>query len=939
MTARLLHPDEYELDTRSSADSQGSFNLDEADFESQVPPRPRRVLRQIPLLARLFLSTNFAYRPLKPSRRFLWGSTRLAYPRLRFRRCFLRLHAVAGIICALVILTAIFRPSYTRLPPHYSSLRDAVSQSTEPGRGNPRNEKVFIAASLYDRNGDLAQGHWGASVLRLIDLLGKDNVFLSVYENDSGTEGERALRGLEEQITCEKSIVFEEHLDLATLPKVIVPDGSRRTKRIEYLAEVRNRALRPLNNQHEVQYDRLLYLNDVAFDPIDALHLLFSTNVAEDGSAHYRAVCAIDFINPFKFYDTYATRDLQGYSMGLPFFPWFSTAGESQSREDVLSGKDAVRVRSCWSGMVAFDARFFQGSPGNQKYKGVETPVQFRASHELFWEASECCLIHADIQDPFATGEDSGIYLNPFVRVAYDPRTLSWLGTTRRFEKIYSFIQNLGSRFVGLPWFNPRRDEVPGQIVKQTVWVPNGEAGSGSFQAFDRVAGKDGFCGRPGLQFSNRVTGVIYGVLDSLMDRASLASLEESRHAPKSAKWKAVRTSGARPRPKAALVASVNSTNASSFTPASPFTSPSSILDSANPPSSSSSSLITQQVCPEQGENRSEAMYPVADVDDTAGFMAAARAWKPERDYFSASSSQSADACNDDGSHEDKTGDAFRTNAAAVYDAFCIPGEDAFDGFAPPQSDAGNFEAESEIQQSVTEWDGTDNTVKQEQQPITVATASRSLPATHASEEDRENLTTFKSWGPPAPRDKPAARIRRIIIKGLPAAWCSPAKVLSFVHGGTIDSINVTPSGTAHILFCDADACRAFYDKYPNGIDLDRDRKITVLVEMGQEVDIIPSGLSFSLSVGATRVVRAVGAQLDVSMEQLVKLATSKNGKLEKIIDTYTPGEARSIIFRFCSVDDAVRFRASFVRKVDFEQCNVQYAADPCETATGYHVD
>ncbi|RAK73970.1 uncharacterized protein BO72DRAFT_451076 [Aspergillus fijiensis CBS 313.89] len=342
-------------------------------------------------------------------------------------------------------------------------------------------------------------------------------------------------------------------------------------------------------------------------------------------------------------------------------------------------------------------------------------------------------------------------------------------------------------------------------------------------------------------------------------------------------------------------------------------------------------------------------MYPVADVDDTAGFMAAARAWKPERDYFN-SSAQVEDVSNDKQGGEDNSANALDYNATAGDDDFVgIPGDDAFDGFAPPKSDAGDFEAGLETQKSVTDWDGADNTVKQEQQQqqqqqqkqrVTAAAAS-SLPVTHtpSEEEDRENLTTFKSWGPPAPRDKPAARIRRVIIKGLPTAWCSPAKVLSLVHGGAIDSINVTSSGTAHILFCEADACKAFYDKYPNGIDLDREKKLTVFVEMGQEVDVVSSSLSFSLSVGATRVVRAVGAQMDVNMEKLVKLATSKNGKLEKMIDTYVPGEARSIVFRFCSVDDAVRFRAAFVREIEFEQCNVQYAADPCETATGYHVD
>lgn len=372
-------------------------------------------------------------------------------------------------------------------------------ENSGPGRGNPRNEKVFIAASLYDRDGELARGQWGQQLLALVDLLGPQNVFVSIYENDSGDEGHDALRELEQQIASPKSIVFEDHLDPKDLPSVTIPGGEKRIKRIEYLAQVRNKALKPLEDDPETRYDKLLYLNDILFNPLDALQLLFSTNANDDGVSQYRAACAVDFDNPFKFYDTYATRDLQGYSMGLPFFPWFSTAGDGQSRKDVLQNKDAVRVRSCWGGMVAFDAKYFQSPPPTRT-----TPVRFRSGQDLFWEASECCLIHADIQDPQTNVDeitDTGIYMNPYVRVAYDRRTLSWLGTTRRFEKLYSFIHNVGNHLVGLPWYNPRRTEGPGQTVQENVWVSDSSLdGGGSFQVVDRIAGNDGFCGRRGLQ-------------------------------------------------------------------------------------------------------------------------------------------------------------------------------------------------------------------------------------------------------------------------------------------------------------------------------------------------------------------------------------------------------------------------------------------------------
>lgn len=519
MSVRLLHPDEYELVTRSSLESQESFNLDEADFESHTHNKPNFLRRGPSLLSRL-LSFSFAgYRLLKDSSIAPLRSRRKRAScsrRLSARRLCFYFHVFAGVIVALIVLTFLFWPSYTRLPPHYEALRRSVLQSKTPGRGNPRNEKVFIAASLYDREGDLAGGQWGRAVLQLIELLGEDNVFLSIYENDSGPRGESALREFEQQVTCNKSILFEEHLNLADIPAITLPDGSKRIKRIAYLAEVRNRALRPLDEHSDLRYDKLLYLNDVVFDPIDAVQLLFSTNASEDGVARYRAACSVDFINAFKFYDTYATRDLQGYSMGVPFFPWFTTAGNGQSRKDVLEGKDAVRVRSCWGGMVAFDAKFFQSPEKPQsindrkevtvsrEYTENRLPVRFRSEPELFWDASECCLIHADIQDPPSNIDeitDTGIYMNPFVRVAYDGTTLSWLRTTRRFEKLYSPIHNIVNHLVGMPRYNPRRGEVPGQEVEEKVWVPDAaKSAGGSFLTIKRVAGNSGFCGRQGLQ-------------------------------------------------------------------------------------------------------------------------------------------------------------------------------------------------------------------------------------------------------------------------------------------------------------------------------------------------------------------------------------------------------------------------------------------------------
>jgi len=233
--------------------------------------------------------------------------------------------------------------------------------------------------------------------------------------------------------------LVSEHLPLVDISHITLLSGESRTKRIAFLAEVRNRTLGPLHDSSS-QLDKLLYINDVIFNPIDAVQLLFPTNIDTDGRTQYGAVCAMDFVNSFKFYDRYATRDLEGYEMGVLFFPWFTNSGESFSRKDLLAQKDAVRVRSCWGGMTAFEAGGFQ--KGNLDIETMSnagkmasniadikiSPLRFRYELDPFWDASDCCLIHADLtylRHGRDSTHDSRIYTNPYVRVAYDSKTIS----------------------------------------------------------------------------------------------------------------------------------------------------------------------------------------------------------------------------------------------------------------------------------------------------------------------------------------------------------------------------------------------------------------------------------------------------------------------------------------------------------------------------------
>jgi hypothetical protein len=428
-------------------------------------------------------------------------------------------------VAVLIVLFGIFAPSYSNPPQRYLTLRREIEQTDAQGRGNTYNEKVFIAAAVYDHEGELLGGEWGVRLRQFVDILGPDNVFLSIYENDADEKAQLAMKAFAQRVTCNKAIVHE-HLDLDTLAHVDTPSGETRLKRIAFLAEVRNRALRPLDDPDSSAYnrrfDKVLYINDVFFDPVEAANLLFSTNVDErSGKTNYRAACAVDFVNPFKFYDTFATRDTEGYRMGVPFFPWFTNSGNGTSRQDVLDQKDAVRVKSCWGGMVAFEAKWLQprmhvskiDSPANAT---LSPALRFRAEPDTYWDSSECCLIHADLAS-LVDETDPAIYT---------PTVLRWLQFTRRFERLYPWIHNLVNRISARPSFNPRRAQQPGDEVLDRVWVwdpPSqrmlqtlGESGvrisqeiaatsklNGSWEEVSRTATAGQFCGLRSLLYIN----------------------------------------------------------------------------------------------------------------------------------------------------------------------------------------------------------------------------------------------------------------------------------------------------------------------------------------------------------------------------------------------------------------------------------------------------
>lgn len=444
----------------------------------------------------------------------------LSRPRA-LRRNVLR-HPILAILVAvkyiLIFLAIVFvaiptlAPSYTRLPPHYYELKTRCEgPDPAPGCANIFGEKVYISISLYDKGGHLAGGRWGEQVLELIHMLGPENTFLSIYENDSPL-GEAPLEQFKSRVPCKHEIVFDRNVSLQNFANVTMPDGSEHMKRLSYLSEMRNRALRPLDRFREetgvVPFDKILFLNDVFFHTVDAAQLLFSTNIGPDGRSHYLSTCAMDYNNPFLFYDLYAQRDAEGYSNGVPIFPIFSTAGQGLSRQDMLAQKDAVRVTSCWSGMVAMQAKYVQNLDGSlptpnfqmigahaidpAKPVPVEAPVRFRYEPEVFFDACECCLFLADVTTAAKKDKNArehGVFINPYVRVAYDTTVLTWLHRVKRWETLFVIPHRIISWLTGLPRNNPYREVQEGERFMEEIWIED------HWELVNRTGRNGLFCG------------------------------------------------------------------------------------------------------------------------------------------------------------------------------------------------------------------------------------------------------------------------------------------------------------------------------------------------------------------------------------------------------------------------------------------------------------
>lgn len=334
----------------------------------------------------------------------------------------------------LVVLPAVLLDFFYILSQYHEFQQNLIAQTIYRHQDLPssvQQHRVFISAQFWSSE-DLLNTYWIDAFLRLVHVLGPENIYVSILSSHGLDNTEDAVRRLDAQLAelgVPRSVVIDptthEEVVSATShdskgnpnPGWVATDPSRpaakERRRIPYLSELRNRALDILQHLHDSgrTFDRILFINDVIFGPNDILTLL-ATNGGD-----FDVACGLDYHLPPALYDTFALRDTTFQGPITSIFPYFR---KSHSRSAMLAGSPTP-VTSCWNGVVVVDAAPYYDQITAAQPNQIHKALRFRGVPDslaaYYVEASECCLIHADL---LASGQaQRGMYVNPAVRTAY----------------------------------------------------------------------------------------------------------------------------------------------------------------------------------------------------------------------------------------------------------------------------------------------------------------------------------------------------------------------------------------------------------------------------------------------------------------------------------------------------------------------------------------
>jgi hypothetical protein len=232
-------------------------------------------------------------------------------------------------------------------------------------------KRIFFALNLH-QNEEIME-NMIINILKAITILGRKNVFVSIYESGSSDKTVFYLN------------ILGNILKHESISHSIVTNGeiTRKEKehRIEFMAKLRNKVLEPYFKE-DGGYDYIVFLNDVIFCFYDILELL---NQHEYNGSDM--TCPLDYdMNPqgndvLGFYDTWVAQDINGDFFEKRPLDLFVKDFESRKK---LYNNTPFQVYCCWNGIAVLNA-----NPFNEMEQRGDQPVSFKRYPTVLLEEEE----------------------------------------------------------------------------------------------------------------------------------------------------------------------------------------------------------------------------------------------------------------------------------------------------------------------------------------------------------------------------------------------------------------------------------------------------------------------------------------------------------------------------------------------------------------------
>ncbi|OMJ14974.1 Alpha-1,3-mannosyltransferase CMT1 [Smittium culicis] len=266
-------------------------------------------------------------------------------------------------------------PEYNLEDQNIMILEELKMKSSKGKHTFDRKRKYFFALNLF--NNEEIIPYMIQEISLLIKFLGPENTFLSIYENGSHDKTKELLHD------------FESFLNELDVRFSIVTENSKRPEiyhRIGYLAEIRNRALKPLEKEEKKGfiYDKIIFFNDILFCLNDILELLYQSDLQRSDITSPLDVHGVGNPRQLDFRDSWVARDIGGEDL------YGSLKNLVKHKETGKRYNEGLplQVQCSWNGVSVLNAEPFYG----------KDPIRFRRSNAETKEcaASECSLICND---------------------------------------------------------------------------------------------------------------------------------------------------------------------------------------------------------------------------------------------------------------------------------------------------------------------------------------------------------------------------------------------------------------------------------------------------------------------------------------------------------------------------------------------------------------